>query len=152
MMTPPAAQESHLRKFLQSWAVNTLAVLVAVVLLPGIHYHTTLDLFIASLLLGILNAFIRPILLLVALPLLILTLGLFMLVINACMLLLVHAIMGARFEVDSFGWALLGAIIIGIVSTVLNLLTGGYKSRFSFRVQRRPPSDRGGGNGPVIDI
>ena len=52
---------------------------------------------------------------------------------------------------DAF-WSIV-AIIIGIVSTALNLLTGGYKSRFSFRVHRRPPSDRGGdGNGPVIDV
>jgi putative membrane protein len=130
-----------------------LAVLVAVVLLPGIHYRSTTDLFVASLLLGILNAFIRPILLLVALPLLILTLGLFMLVINACMLGLVHVLMGAHFEVDGFGWALLGAIIISVVSTALNLMTGGAKSRFSLRVQRRPPGNRpDGGNGPVIDV
>src|SRR5258708_7327559 len=49
------------KKFLQSWLINTLAVLVAVYIVPGIHYRSWLDLFVASLLLGILNAVIRPV-------------------------------------------------------------------------------------------
>ena len=151
--TPPnnVPPQSQFRRFLQSWAINTLAVLVAVVLLPGIHYGTTLDLFLASLLLGVLNAFIRPILLLVALPLLILTLGLFMLVINAGMLMLVSAIMGRGFVVDGFGWAILGALIIGFVSLVLNVFTGAKRARIVFKTQR-PPTRRDDGDGPVIDV
>ena len=78
----------------------------------------------ASLLLGVLNAFIRPFMLLLALPLLIFTLGLFTLVINAALLYLVHWIMGDRFEVDSFGWALLGSLIISVISLPLNIMTG----------------------------
>ena len=71
-------------RFLQSWAINTLAVLIAAMILHGhIRYGNSGDLIIASLLLGILNAFVRPILMLLALPLLIFTLGLFTLVINA---------------------------------------------------------------------
>jgi len=118
-MTPDQPSQSpptKLRKFLQSWAVNTLAVLITTLVLRNhIRYAQPVDLFIASLLLGILNAFIRPIMLLLALPLLIVTLGLFTLVINACLLYAVHGLMGHRFEVDSFGWALLGAISISIV-------------------------------------
>src|SRR5208337_1451291 len=99
------------------------------------------DLIIASLLLGILNAFVRPILMLIALPLLIFTLGLFTLVINALLLALLTILLpffkitsdGVNF---SFGYAFLGALIISIISVVLNLLTG--NARVS--VQRgRPP-------------
>jgi putative membrane protein len=142
------------RKFIQSWLINTLAVLVTVVLLRGhIRYAGTADLFIASLLLGILNAFIRPIMMLMALPLLIFTLGLFTLVINALLLYLVHLIMGNGFEIDSFGWAFVGSLIISVVSVALNILTGSGNARVTFRRGRRPPnSDPKDGNGPVIDV
>jgi putative membrane protein len=148
---PPPAK---LRRFLQSWAINTLAVLVTVYIVPGIHFtdHSLLTPFVASLVLGILNAFIRPVVMLLALPLLILTLGLFMLVINALLLCVVDWLL-PQFQIDSFGWALLGAIVIGVVSLTLNVLTGTGNSRVTFRTHRRPPSDgRDGGNGPVIDV
>jgi len=145
-----------LKKFIQSWLINTFAVLVTVLLLrPHIRYAETADLFLASLLLGILNAVIRPILLLLALPLLIFTLGLFTLVINAALLYLVHGIMGTHFEVESFGWAMLGSLIISVISLPLNLLTGGGNARFTFRRSRRPPGSKPGdddGSGPVIDV
>src|ERR1017187_9932597 len=111
-------------RFLQSWLTNTLAGLVSVALLHGhVTYQRWSDLFIASLLLGILNAFVRPILLLLALPLLIFTLGLFTLVINALLLYFVGVLMGPHFQVDSFGFAFLGALIISIVSIALNVMT-----------------------------
>lgn len=141
-----------LKKFLQSWLINTLAVLVAVYLVPGLRFRndSLLTPFVASLMLGILNAFIRPVMMFLALPLLVFSLGLFMLVINALMLYLVSLLLGNHFEIDGFGWALLGALIISIVSTVLNFLTGTGKSRVEVR-RRRPPS-RDDDNGPVIDI
>jgi len=142
------------KKFVQSWLVNTLAVLVTVVILRGhIRYATPADLFVASLLLGVLNAFIRPIMLLLALPLLIFTLGLFTLVINAALLYLVHWIMGAGFEVDSFGWALLGSLVISVISLPLNIMTGASNARVSVRrPQPRSGPRPGDGNGPVIDV
>jgi putative membrane protein len=86
------------------------------------------------------------------LPLLIFTLGLFTLVINALLLYLVGALLQPHFQVDSFGYAFLGAIIISVISVALNVLTG--NARVS--VQRRPPNppnDKpGGGDGPVIDV
>ena len=143
-----------MKKFLQSWAINTLAVLVAVYIVPGIRFKddSLWTPFVTSLVLGILNAFIRPILMFLALPLLIFTLGLFTLVINALLLYFVSFLLGRYFEVDSFGAAFLGALVISIVSLLLNLLTGGSRARVRFERRRRPPdSDRGGG-GPVIDI
>jgi putative membrane protein len=150
--SPMTETTSRFKQFLQRWLINTLAVLVTVVLLRGhIRYQETVDLFIASLLLGILNAFIRPIMMLVALPFLILTLGLFTLVINAALLYLVHWLMGAHFEVDTFGWAFLGALIISVVSVMLNILTGTSNARLSVR-RGPPPSKPSGGDGPVIDV
>jgi putative membrane protein len=141
-------------RFLQSWIINTLAVLVAVMVLHnGISYDDKVgNLLVASLLLGILNAFVRPILMLIALPLLIFTLGLFTLVINALLLYLVGALLQPRFEVKSFGYAFLGALIISVISMALNLMTG--NARVSVQ-RRRPPGSSpgpGGGNGPVIDV
>jgi putative membrane protein len=140
-----------LKRFIQSWLINTLAVLITVLILnPRIRYENTVDLFVAALLLGILNAFFRPIMMLLALPLLIFTLGLFMIVINACLLYVVHWLMGAHFEVDSFGWAILGSLIIGVISFPLNILTGMGNARVTVHRRKRPPDDPS--NGPVIDV
>ncbi|HTX22365.1 MAG TPA: phage holin family protein [Candidatus Aquilonibacter sp.] len=142
-----------LLRFLQSWAINTVAVLLAVVILRNhIRYEQPQDLLLASLLLGILNAFVRPILMFIALPLLIFTLGLFMFLINALLLYLVGVLMAPHFVVDTFGYAFAGAAIISIVSFVLNILTG--NTRASVRVQRRPPPPRKDDDDdkPVIDV
>ena len=129
-------------------------MLVAVIILHGhISYDDKLaDLLIASLLLGILNAFVRPILMLIALPLLIFTLGLFTLVINALLLYFVGVLLQPHFQVDSFGYAFLGALIISIISIALNVLTG--NARVSVQ-RRRPPAaekSRRRRRQPVIDV
>jgi putative membrane protein len=142
----------RLLQFLQSWIINTLAVLVAAMLLRGhIRYGTPADLLVASLLLGILNAFVRPILMLLALPLLVFTLGLFTLVINALLLYFVGVLMGSAFQVDSFGFAFLGALIISIVSIALNILTGTGNTRFKLH-RRRPPPEEKKPDDDVIDV
>ena len=141
-------------RFLGNWAINTLAVAIAAIILHNhIRCDKPIDLIIASLLLGILNAFVRPVLMLLALPLLIFTLGLFTLVINALLLYFVGMLMGPYFEVDSFGFAFLGALIISLVSVALNILTGLGGTRVSIRRRQRRPRDSDDGNdGPVIDI
>jgi putative membrane protein len=139
-------------RFLKSWVINTFAVLVAAIILQGhIAYKSPADLIVAALLLGILNAFVRPILMLLALPLLIFTLGLFTLVINALLLYFVGVLMGPHFQVDSFGFAFLGALIISIVSIALNVMTGGARVTVQ---RRRPPPKRPGDDDdkPVIDV
>jgi putative membrane protein len=143
-------------RFLGSWIINTAAVALTVIILRDhISYGDKLaNLVIASFLLGILNAFVRPILMLIALPLLIFTLGLFTLVINALLLCFLSVLL-PFFHVDSFGYAFLGALIISIISLMLNAITGNAR----LTVHRRrppspppPPSNKGGGNGPVIDV
>jgi putative membrane protein len=139
-----------LKKFIQRWLISTLAVLVAVYIVPGIHYEKWLDLFIASLLLGIFNAVLRPALLFLALPLLVFTLGLFTFVINAVLLYLVSFLLRPHFFVESFFAAFFGAVVISLVSLILNTLTGTGSTRVSVRHRARPPDN--GGKGPVIDI
>jgi putative membrane protein len=143
-----------LLRFLGNWAINTLAVAVAAVILRGhIRWETPAALILASFLLGLLNAFVRPILILLALPLLIFTLGLFTLVINALLLYFVGVLMGPYFQVDSFGFAFLGALIISIVSIALNILTGAGGTRITIHRRPRPPQGpHDDGNGPVIDV
>ncbi|HUA68363.1 MAG TPA: phage holin family protein [Candidatus Saccharimonadales bacterium] len=145
---------TKLLRFLQSWVINTLAVLVAAIILRGhIRYENSGDLIVAALLLGILNAFVKPILMLLALPLVIFTLGLFTFVINALLLYFVGVLMGPYFQVDSFGFAFLGALIISIVSIALNVLTG--NARVSVQRHKPPPRnppDNNQGGGPVIDV
>jgi putative membrane protein len=140
-------------RFLKSWAINTLAVAMAVLILRGhISYEDKpQNLLLASLLLGILNAFVRPILMLIALPLLIFTLGLFMFVINALLLRLLSALL-PFFHVDGFGYAFLGALIISFISLALNVLTG--NARASIKIQRRPPPPKKSDDDdkPVIDV
>jgi putative membrane protein len=142
------------KKFLLSWIVNTFAVLVAVYIVPGLRFKDSSfwTPFVTSLVLGILNAFIRPIMDFLALPLLFLTLGLFRLVINAILLYLVSLLLGNYFEVRNFWSAFLGALVISLISLILNTMTGTGNSRLVIQRRRRPPGSDDDGGGPVIDV
>lgn len=102
--------------------------MVAAAIVSGIRYDSAASLIGAALLLGILNAFLRPILLLLAAPLIILTLGLFIFVVNGLMLLLVNDLVHG-FHVDSFRSAFWGAILISIVSWMLSAFFRGSDGR-----------------------
>jgi putative membrane protein len=143
-----------LKKFIQSWLINTLAVLVAVYTLPGIRFadQSVWTPFVTSLVLGILNAIIRPVMMLLALPLLIFTLGLFTLIINALVLWLVSLLLRPYFEVDSFSSAFLGALVISFISMILNVVTGNTRARVQVQRRPRPPGSDRDGDGPVIDV
>jgi putative membrane protein len=141
------------KKFFQGWLINTLAVLVAVYVLKGrIHYDKPLDLCVASLLLGVLNAVVRPVLFLLTLRLLIFTLGFFALVINALLLLMVSALMQPHFYVDGFWGAFWGALVISLVSLILNVLAGTRNTVVRVERQRPPPKSGPDDHGPIIDI
>ena len=117
-----------MRHFVFRWIVTTFAVFVAAPIV-GISYGDRLGCLLgASLLLGIVNAFIRPILLLLSLPLILVTLGVFILIINALMLKFVGAIMPC-FEVPGFWSAFFGAIIISLVSWLLSAFFRGSDGR-----------------------
>jgi putative membrane protein len=117
-----------MRHFVFRWAITTIAVMVASSLIEGIRYDTVAALIGASLLLGILNAFVRPVLLILSAPLILLTLGFFILIVNGLKLLAVpHIVIG--FQVDSFWSAFWGAIVISIVSWILSAFFRGSDGR-----------------------
>lgn len=115
-------------KLLLRWLSISVAIFVAVKLLPGIQFEGPwYQLGIVALIFGLLNALVRPILKLLTCPLILLTLGLFILIINAAMLGLAAAMaetLGINFRVAGFWSAFFGAIVISIVSAALNLLIG----------------------------
>ena len=124
----PPVLDLTMKHFVFRWAITTAAVMVAASMIEGIRYDNATSLVGAALLLGILNAFLRPILLLLMAPLIILTLGLFIFVVNALMLLLVNDLVHG-FHVDSFGSAFWGAILISIVSWLLSAFFRGSDGR-----------------------
>lgn len=108
--------------------VNTLALYAAVWLVPGLHYEGAAARFLlVGILFGVVNSFLRPLLTILTCPLVVATLGLFLLVINALLLLATGWLSqrwGLGFSVDGFVPAFLGGIIVGITSTILALALG----------------------------
>jgi putative membrane protein len=101
-------------------SLNALALLLVSTVIPGIKVQGLLPALSAAFFLGLINAVVRPIILILTLPLTILTLGLFIPVINACLLKLV-SLMIQGFEVHGFWSAVFGAILLSLVSGLLNL-------------------------------
>ncbi len=108
-------------RFLLRLILNAVAIIVAAYLIPGISVASPGAALVAALALAIVNAIVRPVLLLLTLPLTILTLGLFIFVINAiCLAIVAWVVPG--FGVSGFGAALLGALVISLVSWMLSSL------------------------------
>jgi putative membrane protein len=101
------------------WLALTIAIIIASYLLNGIRVSGFLSALSAAGILGILNAFFRPILIMLTLPLNIMTLGIFTFVINAILLLMASGVISG-FELDGFWPALSGSLLISVVSWVLN--------------------------------
>ena len=103
--------------------ITACGLLVASRLLDGMHFGGAASLLFAALVLGIVNAIVRPLMLLLTLPITVLTLGLFIFVINAAMLGLA-ALIVPGFVIDGFGTALLGAIFVSLTGMVANWFIG----------------------------
>ena len=101
------------------WLILTAAIVIASYLLDGIQVSGFFAAFSAAAILGLLNAFFRPILFILTLPLTVLTLGLFTFVINAVLLMMASGVVSG-FEVTGFWTAVFGSLLISIVSWVLN--------------------------------
>jgi putative membrane protein len=97
--------------------LNTLALFVVAYIVPNFYYRDWIALAIAALVLGLLNAIVRPILLVLTFPLTVITLGLFLFVLNAIMLEITAAIVPG-FDINGFGWAIVGAIVLALISLV----------------------------------
>jgi putative membrane protein len=98
------------------WLVTAAAFLVTAYLLPGVTVTTFGSAFIAAGILGIINAVIRPILVFLTLPITVVTMGLFLFVLNALIIMAVSSIVDG-FSVDNFWWALLFSIILALVNS-----------------------------------
>jgi len=108
-------------RFILRWAATALAIGVAAQVLPGFEVAGVWPAIVAALLLGLVNLTVRPALFLLTLPLTVITLGLFALVLNGAMLALVAAVVKGV-HVAGFGSAVLGAIVISLVGSVLTWL------------------------------
>lgn len=103
------------------WIVSAVAIIVAAYLIPGVHV-TIMSAFVLAVVLGIINIFLKPVIMLITLPINILTLGLFSLVINA-LLILLAAMIVPNFSVDGFWWALLFAVVLSLVNAVFGMMS-----------------------------
>jgi putative membrane protein len=110
-------------RFLLFWGVNTLSLWVADELFDGIAFANTQTLVLAGLVLGIVNTFLKPILVILTLPITVLTLGLFLLVINGLTLFLVAKLVDG-FHLAGFGAAIGIALAVSVISFFLNAMLG----------------------------
>lgn len=139
------------------WFALTIAVWVATAIVPGVKYDTTLDLLKAALVLGVLNAFVKPLLRLLTLPFIILTFGFFLLVINALLLRLTAKLVPG-FHVDGFWPAVWASLVVSLVSFFLgysNRRPAGPRIVFNRPPPPPPPPSPQGpppGKGPIIDV
>jgi putative membrane protein len=105
--------------FLVSLALSTVAVFVTAYILPGVKLDGWTTALVVAIVLGLINAFIRPVLLLLTLPINILTLGLFTLVIMALCVMLASAIVPG-FKVDGFWWAMAFGVVLAVIGGLFN--------------------------------
>jgi len=109
--------------FLARLFITGLGLLLADLLLPGVRFDGAFSLWLAALLLGVINAFIRPLLILVTLPITLLTLGLFLFVVNGSMVMLVAWLMPS-FHLAGLGSAILASVIVGLTGWLANAYVG----------------------------
>ena len=102
-------------RFVLHWLVIALALWVTSAILPGVNFTSTTALAVGAIILGLVNALVRPVLTLLTLPITLLTLGLFYLLVNGFVFYLA-AFLVPGFQVAGFGWAVLGAFIVGVIS------------------------------------
>jgi len=115
---------SNLAPFLIHWAITALALWAASHIFKGLKFDSTGALVIAALLLGFANAIVKPLLIVLTLPLTLVTFGLFLLVINALMILLVAALVRG-FRVSGFWTALFASLFVSILSVLIGSLVSG---------------------------
>ncbi|NYT67227.1 phage holin family protein [Pusillimonas noertemannii] len=101
------------------WILNAVALLIVAYILPGITVASFWSALIAALVLGLLNTLVKPVLILLTLPVTIVTLGLFLLVINALVFWFAGSVLKG-FHVNGFWWAMLGALVYSIISGLLS--------------------------------
>jgi putative membrane protein len=137
-----------MKAFIRNWCVTALGVLAACAIVPGIEVKSAIGLVMAAFLLGVLNAIVRPILILLALPLMLLSLGFFLLFINALLLYWVGHL--KDFKVESFWAAFWGSLVISLISLFMHTIWKPEPPKP--RTPPTPPPQPPGGPGPIIDV
>lgn len=122
-----------LQPFLVHWAITALALWVASHVFKGIRFAEMASLLVAALLLGFANAVVKPLLIVLTLPLTFLTFGLFLLVINALMILLVSALVKG-FQVSGFWTALFASLFISLISFLLQIFVLAGSSAYEVQI------------------
>jgi len=134
----------EMRHFVFRWMITSIAVMITPAFISGVRYDSLGALLAAALLLGLMNAFVRPVLLILSAPLILVTLGFFILIINGLMFYCVPTMI-IGFHVDGFGSAFWGAILIGIISWILSAFFRGSDGKvhaLTHHVQIRPKRSR----------
>ena len=108
-----------MRGFVVRWVVNAIALVITAMIISGMDFNGILAPFVAALVIGVLNAIVRPILIVITLPINILTLGLFTFVVNAVMIQITASVVSG-FQVTGFWAAFIGSILMSIVSFILS--------------------------------
>ena len=113
-------------KLLLKLVISSLAVYATAYILEGVHIPNFIDAIIVAVVLGLLNTFLKPLLVVLTIPVTLLTMGLFLLVINAGIIMLADYFLDG-FSVTNFWWALLFSIVLSVITSILNSLTGANK-------------------------
>ncbi len=111
-----------MRTFLTHWITTAIALGVCVYAVPGVHVRSASALVVAALVLGFLNAIVRPILVVLTFPITVLTLGLFYFVVNGAVFTLTSVLVPG-FEVESLGWGIVGALVVSLISWFIGCFT-----------------------------
>lgn len=111
----------NMMAFLAHWGVTSLSLWVASLMFHGISFSSKKSLFISALLLGLVNAVIRPVIIILTIPLTLITFGFFLLVINALMMLLVSALVPG-FRVSGFWTAFFASIVVTVISLLVGMM------------------------------
>ena len=117
-----------LRRYVLQWLITSLAIFAAFSLVPGITFTGNgYEIGIIAMIYSVINLLIRPVLTLITCPMIILTLGMFTVIINGVLLLITADLakyFGIDFQIETFFTALIGAVVISLTTFVLNLLSG----------------------------
>lgn len=108
-------------RILLVWILNAIALWLVTLIVPGVQVQDPLHAFIAAVVLGLVNALVKPVLVILTLPITVVTLGLFLLVINALLFWGVGSLLPG-FNVDGFWWAMLGALVYSLLTWLMSSL------------------------------
>ncbi len=137
-MEPQENSIQTLRRYTLQWLITSLAIFAAFSLVPGITFSGNgYEIGIIAMIYSVINLLIRPVLMLITCPMIVLTLGMFSVIINGMLLLITADLakfLGIEFHVASFTTALVGAVVISLTTFVLNILSG--ENKVNVRIQK----------------